>query len=127
MRIEQARIDDADGQFTQAVQAALRAMAQLRLGELNVSRERIEITGMVSRAGLLRAERALRKRPETTELVRRLEIYDDGQPFYLLAEFDGAEVQIRGKIPYGVDLPALTSGFEVRRSEDLVQAEIKLV
>ena len=124
LRIEQARIDDADGQFTQAVQAALRAMAQLRLGEINVSRERIEITGMVSRAGLLRAERALRKRPVTTELLRRLEIYDDGKPFYLLAEFDGAEVQFRGKIPYGVNLPAVTAGFAALRSEDVVQAEI---
>ena len=124
LRIEQARIDDAYGQFTQAVRAALRVMAQVQLGQLDVSQERIEITGMVSRAGLVRAERALRKRPATTGLVRRLEIYDDGQPLYLLAEFDGAEVQVRGKIPYGVDLPALTSGFEVRRSEDLVQAEI---
>jgi len=124
LRIEQARIDDEDGQFTQAVRAALRAMAQARLGQLDVSRERIEITGMVSRAGLLRAERALRKRPAITALVRRLEIYDDGQPFYLLAEFDGAEVQVRGKIPYGVNVPALTSGFDALRSKELVQAEI---
>ena len=124
LRIEQARIDDVEGQFTQAVRVALRAMAQVQLGQLDVSQDRIEITGMVSRAGLLRAERALRKRPATTELVRRLEIYDDGRPFYLLAEFDGAEVQIRGKIPYGVDLSALTSGFEAQRSEGLVQAEI---
>ena len=124
LRIEQARIDDEDGQFTQAVRAALRAMAQARLGQLDVSRERIEITGMFSRAGLLRAERALRKRPAITALVRRLKIYDDGQPFYLLAEFDGAEVQVRGKIPYGVNVPALTSGFDALRSKELVQAEI---
>ena len=124
LRIEKARIDDAEGQFTQAVRVALRAMAQVQLGQLDVSQERIEITGMVSRAGLLRAERALGKRPATTELMRRLEIYDDGQPFYLLAEFDGAEAQIRGKIPYGVDLSALTSGFEAQRSEALVRAEI---
>ena len=124
LRIEQARIDDADGQFTQALRAALRAMAQVQSGQLEVSKERIEITGLVNRAGLLRAERALRKRPANTELVRRLEIYDDGQPFYLLAEFDGAEVQFRGKIPYGVNLPAITARFEAQRSENLVQAEI---
>ena len=108
LRIEQARIDDADGQFTQALRAALRAMAQVQSGQLDVSKERIEITGLVNRAGLLRAERALRKRPANTELVRRLEIYDDGQPFYLLAEFDGAEVQFRGKIPYGVNAPCIS-------------------
>ena len=124
LRIEQARIDDADGQFTQALRAALRAMAQVQSGQLEVSKERIEITGLVNRAGLLRAERALRKRPANTELVRRLEIYDDGQPFYLLAEFDGAEVQFRGKIPYGVKLSALATRFEAQRSENLVQAEI---
>ncbi|MDC0639581.1 BON domain-containing protein, partial [Planktomarina temperata] len=124
LRIEQARIDDADGQFTQALRAALRAMAQVQSGQLEVSKERIEITGLVNRAGLLRAERALRKRPANTELMRRLEIYDDGQPFYLLAEFDGAEVQFRGKIPYGVKLSALATRFEAQRSENLVQAEI---
>ena len=124
LRIVQARIDDEDGQFTQAVRAGLRAMAQLRVGQLDVSRERLEITGMVSRAGMLRAERALRKRPAITQLVRRLEIYDDGLPFYLLAEFDGAHVEVRGKIPYGVNVPALTSGFDALRSEGLVQAEI---
>ena len=124
LHVEQARIDDADGQFTQALRAALRAMAQVQSGQLEVSKERIEITGLVNRAGLLRAERALRKRPAKTELVRRLEIYDDGQPFYLLAEFDGAEVQFRGKIPYGVKLSALTTRFEAQRSENLVQAEI---
>jgi len=99
-------------------------MAQLRVGQLDVSRERLEITGMVSRAGMLRAERALRKRPAITQLVRRLEIYDDGLPFYLLAEFDGADVEVRGKIPYGVNVPALTSGFDALRSDGLVQAEI---
>ena len=124
LHVEQARIDDADGQFTQALRAALRAMAQVQSGQLEVSKERIEITGLVNRAGLLRAERALRKRPANTELVRRLEIYDDGQPFYLLAEFDGAEVQFRGKIPYGVKLSALATRFEAQRSENLVQAEI---
>ncbi|MDB2398938.1 BON domain-containing protein [Planktomarina sp.] len=124
LHVEQARIDDADGQFTQALWAALRAMAQVQSGQLEVSKERIEITGLVNRAGLLRAERALRKRPANTELVRRLEIYDDGQPFYLLAEFDGAEVQFRGKIPYEVKLSALTTRFEAQRSENLVQAEI---
>ena len=124
LHVEQARIDDADGQFTQALRAALRAMAQVQSGRLEVSKERIEITGLVNRAGLLRAERALRKRPANAELVRRLEIYDDGQPFYLLVEFDGAEVQFRGKIPYGVNLPAITARFEAQRSENLVQAEI---
>ena len=124
LHVEQARIDDADGRFTQALRAALRAMAQVQSGRLEVSKERIEITGLVNRAGLLRAERALRKIPANTELVRRLEIYDDGQPFYLLAEFDGAEVQFRGKIPYGVKLSALATRFEAQRSENLVQAEI---
>ena len=124
LRIVQARIDDEDGQFTQAVRAGLRAMAQLRVGQLDVSRERLEITGMVSHAGMLRAERALRKRPAITQLVRRLEIYDDGLPFYLLAEFDGADVEVRGKIPYGVNVPALASGFDALRSDGLVQGEI---
>jgi OOP family OmpA-OmpF porin len=124
LHVEQARIDDADGQFTQALRAALSAMAQVQSGQLEVSKERIEITGLVNRAGLLRAERALRKRPANTELVRRLEIYDDGHPFYLLAEFDGAEVQFRGKIPYGVKLSALATRFEAQRSENLVKAEI---
>ncbi|MEL7301002.1 MAG: hypothetical protein AAFM92_11515 [Pseudomonadota bacterium] len=122
-----SEVDANAPSFLGVSQAGLRALAALRNGRLFVADAdeegapaRLRIEGAVTRSELDAVNAALGELPAGVAPVIDVVFADDGTPLRVIAAFDGAELSVAGKLPFGTapeDLGLETFGAEVEVAE----------
>lgn len=93
-----------DSRWPEAVGRGLEALEALIEGTLSVSDRDVVLVGVAENPDArTSALLALSRAPSSYNDTSEIELLDDGTPFRLLVEFDGARAVATGKLPSGID------------------------
>ncbi|MEL6700886.1 MAG: hypothetical protein AAFO58_04290, partial [Pseudomonadota bacterium] len=118
--VTEAEIEADTPVFADTALAGLTALGALQSGTLNVSESALTLRGVGSRSEREAAELALSAVAEGVGMDVAIDLFDDGSPFALSVESDGAAATAAGKLPFGLDPKRIEAALGVAVDTDAV-------
>lgn len=120
-----AEIDDEAGTWADAATTSLMALKNLTNGQLNIDDRDITLIGSATRQGRGAAENTLSALPGGYTVTQNVSLDDDGRPFQMVVNYDGASADATGKLPFGMDGVDLIAALGPNSTTDFDIAEIE--
>ena len=122
--VQQARISPDAGVWPGVATDMTTALTRVESGTLMIEGRNVSLTGTATPAGKAAGEAAIASLPEGFTGTSDISFYDDGAPFSMIVDYDGANATVDGKLPAGVGASLTADALGVSASGDVATAYI---